>query len=123
MKINPISLLVALTLLFTSLPGYARDRDSGFYFTGLLGYTFFDDERELEDDPNLAGGIGYDFSKVWSTELLIGGADLEQQDTESDIDNLFGRLDALYHFTPESTWRPFIVAGVGHSELEDKADH
>ena len=124
MKQRVICIIALLgTIAFASL-SHARDRDSGFYLTGLLGYTFFDSERNLEDDPNIALGLGYDFSKVWSAEALIGGANLEVDDSSrNNIDNRFARLDALYHFSPEELWRPFLVAGVGHNEFEDEADN
>lgn len=123
MRFCYFGLLLAITLSLTSISSVARDRESGIYLTGLLGYAYFDHERELEDDPNVAVGIGYDFSRVWSSELIIGIGDLEAKDSEEDIDQLFGRFDTLYHFNPESKWRPFIVAGVGHNELEDRADN
>jgi len=123
MDFRYISLIVAITLMFTSFTGSARDREAGAYLTGLLGYTFFDNERELEDDPNLGLGIGYDFSKAWSTELVVSIADLEAENTEADIDQLLARIDALYHFNPDSNWRPFLVAGVGHNTFEDDNDN
>lgn len=123
MNFRYTSLIVVITLVFTSFMVSARDRESGVYLTGLLGYTFFDNERGLEDDPNLGLGLGYDFSKVWSTELVVSIADLEAENTEADIDQLLGRIDALYHFNPDSNWRPFLIAGVGHNTFEDDNDN
>ncbi len=120
MKFPQLRALLILLLCAVAIQGNARERESGYNFTALFGYTFFDQERNLEDDPAFTGGFGYDFSKTWAAEILIGTADLESDD-DVEIDNIFTRLDILHHFTPEDTWRPFLVAGVGHNELEDPA--
>lgn len=112
------SLTLGLGAAVTAPLSMARDFDSSFYLTGLFGYQYFDSERQLEDDPSLAIGLGREFTRRFAAEIVAGGADLENKPKDqTDINARFYRLDGLYHFS-EDTWRPFAILGVGNYEFD-----
>ncbi len=119
---RPLSRSIAIGVIAsaTALGAQAREFDSSTYLTGLFGYQFFDNERNLEADPSLAIGLGHEFNRNIAAEVLFGGADLEAEQPigNEDIGARFYRLDALYHFDRE-TWRPYVVAGVGNYEIDN----
>ncbi len=119
MKLTTFSALFMAGAIAASSPTQARERDTGFYLTGLLGYTFFDQERNLENDPNYGLGLGYDFTSRFSAEVIGGFADLAgDNDNSFEVDQKFYRLDGLYHFNPGEAWRPFIIGGVSHNKFD-----
>ncbi|WP_033416221.1 OmpA family protein [Hahella ganghwensis] len=119
MKLKTLSVLLTAGAILASSPTWSRDRDSGAYLTGLLGYTFFDQERQLEDDPNYGIGLGYDFNRRFSAEVVAGIADLEgDNDNSFEVDQKFYRLDGLIHFNTDDVWRPFIVGGVSNNDFD-----
>ncbi|OZG75068.1 peptidoglycan-associated (lipo)protein [Hahella sp. CCB-MM4] len=119
MKLKTLTVLLTAGAVLASSPTWSRERDSGAYLTGLLGYTFFDHERQLEDDPNYGLGLGYDFNRRFSAEVVGGIADLERNNDNSyEIDQRFYRLDGLIHFNTDDVWRPFIIGGVSHNDFD-----
>lgn len=113
------SIAIGLVASAVVLDTQAREFDSSSYLTGLFGYQFFDSERNLEDDPSLAIGLGHEFNRRFAAEVLFGGSDLEAKRTPlvEDINAKFYRLDFLYHFA-EETWRPFVIAGAGNYAID-----
>lgn len=114
---NTLALAVASVAMAPA--AYARDFDSSTYLTGIFGYEYFDHDRKLEYDPNLAIGLGHEFNRRFATEFVYGGADLEAKNPQifEDINAKFYRLDFLYHFR-EEIWRPYVVAGAGNYEIQ-----
>ena len=118
-KFTTLTAMIAAGAIAVSTPTLARERDSGFYLTGLLGYTFFDHERDLENDLNYGLGLGYDFNSRFSAEVVGGFADLQGNNNNSfEVDQKFYRFDGLFHFNPGEAWRPFIVGGVSHNKFD-----
>ncbi|WLQ12463.1 OmpA family protein [Hahella aquimaris] len=114
MKAKLLPSILLVSAIASAQPALADGREKGAYFTGLLGYTFFDHERQIEDDPSLAAGLGYNFTPAISAEVLIGAADLERKHNTGYLDSVFYRVDALYHFNQGEAWRPYIVGGAGN---------
>lgn len=112
------SVLAGICLAAVVAPSQARDFDSSGYFTLLGGYTFFDEERNIEDDPSIAAGLGYEFNRNFAAEVLYGGANLEPDNgATSEFDGRFTRLDVLYHFDDGDAWRPFLIGGGGNYDF------
>lgn len=105
-----------LFLLAISSPGFAANVAEGYTLTPFVGGYTFDDEEQLEDSPQFGLRGGYNFNERWTAELAFGYVLAESEVPnypETDAYSL--GIDALYHFNPEGTWVPFVVAGLGNT--------
>ena len=92
----------------------------------FAGYNFFESRQNLEDGPLFGGRIGYNITNHFGVEAAaeyVRGRVADkfklftregQFTTPIDGVNVtFYHLDLLYHFMPEGTFNPYIVAGYG----------
>lgn len=115
--------LVLSTLMFLPLMPYAsaQEREGGFYITPDIGYYFFDKDRNVENDPSLGLGLGYDFNAKWGVRIMGEWLELEPDRGRGDIDARYWHGDMLYHFGDFGGWRPYALLGAGDMRLEPDA--
>lgn len=119
-----LSLGVAGLLLLAS-PALAQIREGAITLTPQIGYSFFNDYRNL-DDSALAGlGLEYQFSRTCSLEAFLGGTSTDQNNfgIQRSADLVQLRLDGLYHFLdrdrPEQQRLfPYVALGLGSNFLD-----
>ena len=116
-RLNAIGIAGA-ALLASTLAGHVNANE-GLYLGGSVTGYYLDSERFVGggEEAYVAGvNLGYRFTDSWALEAgygtEIGG---------NAIDTF--RIDALYFFTENTKgWRPYVVGGVAHYELND-SDH
>lgn len=105
-----------LFLLAISSPGFAANAAEGYTLTPFVGGYTFDDDEHLENSPQFGLRGGYNFNKRWTAELAFGYVLAESElPSYPETDAYSLGIDALYHFNPDGTWVPFVVAGAGNS--------
>jgi OOP family OmpA-OmpF porin len=89
----------------------------------MLGGVLMEGDQPVDDDGFAYSlGIGYNLSQQFGLEAVLGGANLESDDSsDSDVDFFTYRLDALYRFMPDNKLVPYLAAGVGGYDLD--SDH
>ncbi len=90
---------------------------TGWYIVPSIGYYFFDDDQDVDDNAIAQLGIGYQFSQRWAVEGNIGGISTDNKDIDGDADVYLWHLDTLYTILPNSEWKPYLVAGIGHYDI------
>ena len=107
--VSALSLAVGSSVL--AKPVWAET--SGFELNAALGHYFFENDRDLDNDPFWGLGVGYAFNPRWTVEAWFTDANLETEFGNIDVDGQEYRVDALYHLKPENGITPYIVAGIG----------
>ena len=113
-KLNTIGVVGAALLASTLTANVSANE--GLYLGGSVTGYYLDSERFVGggEEAYVAGvNLGYRFADNWALEAgygtEIGG---------NAIDTI--RLDALYWFAENAKgWRPYVVGGVAHYELND----
>ncbi|WP_317930765.1 OmpA family protein [Halioxenophilus sp. WMMB6] len=114
-----IATLTAIGASLATLPTMAEEQYSGITLTPGLGYYFFDNDRNLEDDALFSIAVGYQFNNPWAFELLYLEANTEADGFGNfDVDHDQLRLDTLYHFNRSGKWQPYLAGGVGRGNFE-----
>ena len=120
--------LLLAQLAVVLVAGYSMtiSAEEGFTVTGGISVTDFAGDRGLglDDDTEESGfaAFGYRFDNPW--ELEVSYSRLDEAETDSgDIDVEQIRLDALYNFTRNGDWQPYLVFGIGEQDFDfDNAD-
>ncbi|APG25226.1 OmpA family protein [Syntrophotalea acetylenica] len=112
-------LLCAALLCLPPLSGLAAARArKTFTVSPMLGGYIFEGDQPYDDALTYSLGLGYNLTNSWSTEFVLNyfNADLGH-DQSGNADGLAYRLDALYHFMPESSLVPYLAGGLGGTTL------
>jgi len=108
---------VALLVFFTASTVMAEHRAGAITITPMFGSFRFDSDLGLDRDdfPDWFGyGLGYNFTKNWTAELLLGYAKpYLAPPANLDIDVYQWELDFLFHLFPENRLTPYLEAGLG----------
>jgi OOP family OmpA-OmpF porin len=111
------AIAVVLSLLcFTLFAGSAKaaNRSGAYSLSPMLGGYVFEGDQDLDDALTYSLGLGYNLTDTWSTEFVLNYFDTDSDSrADGNVDGLVYRLDALYHFLPESPLVPFLAGGVG----------
>jgi len=77
------------------------------------GYYKFDDRRKLKDEAMGNVALGYNFTRHFGIEGLVGLMDTRNRSSAIDKkdDAELYTLNAIYHFTPSDRFQPFALAG------------
>lgn len=129
-----ISLIIAMTILFTVIAGNVKAECDGFYIAGRAGYA----EYEMEDDRSNVSNSVSDYV-VDKKRFIASGAlgyrhkhfrgELEYVWRKSNSDTISGFTDGkfkshsymfvvYYDFFPYSWFTPFVNAGIGYSRTK-----
>jgi OOP family OmpA-OmpF porin len=90
----------------------------------MLGGYVFEGDQDLDDDLTYSLGLGYNLTDSWSTEFVLNYFNTDYENGRSyDVDGLLYRLDALYHFMPQSSLVPYLAGGIGGITVDpDRGD-
>ena len=112
-----IRLFTAIVLAMLTAFSHA-DQPEGATINLGLGYIGFDSDRNLDNTPGGALGVGYRFASPWAVELSYLNADTETGNGSSDVDIDQWRLDGLYHLETIAKIEPFFAFGVGRADID-----
>lgn len=132
-KIAPV-LLVSVFLL--PLPSRAEIKAGSVEVSPFAGYTFFENQQNLENDFIFGGRLGYNITGHFGIEAVGEYVKTRVDDSSKtshrqgqfispidDVEITSYHLDLLYHIIPEGSFNPFIAAGYGanryHPEIND----
>ncbi len=122
------STLLSLALCcFMAGNAFAENRAGAFTVSPMIGGFTYEGDQDFtnRNRVNYGIGLGYNFTESWAVEGLFNFiADGERMSTRgglTDVDGLLYRLEALYHFMPESRLVPYLAIGGGNIVL-DPAD-
>ena len=76
-----------------------------------IGRILFGDE--LDDATHYHIGLGHTLTDRWSLELVGSRYKADMQETGMEVEGTQYRLDALYHFGDDQSWRPYVAFGAG----------
>ncbi|MFA6448994.1 MAG: OmpA family protein [bacterium] len=120
------AIIVAAFVLLLPLSAISATEE-GSVEVGLFGgLHLFQNSQNLKDRSVLGGRIGYNFSKHFGIEGALEVVKTHVDDTSltigkegqfrSPMDSVrinFYDINAVYNFTPEKKFNPFILAGIG----------
>jgi OOP family OmpA-OmpF porin len=132
LKKKMLPVLLAVVFLFP-LAAHAEIKAKSFELSPFIGYHFFEEDQNLEDDFVFGGRVGYNITNRFAIEGALEFINTSVDDknqaftTEgqfttpiTDVDMMSYHLDVLYHFMPESNFNPFLAAGYGAAHYSPK---
>lgn len=122
---NVMKLFLVIAVLVFSTTAFAQIRPGAFNIGPMFGVGVFEGNQELDEAPVLGLRAGYDFTKNWGIEATINWIPTEYEYLatpimkDSQCTNVFNyRIEALYHFMPNSRFVPFIALGIGGQTID-----
>jgi OOP family OmpA-OmpF porin len=106
----------------------AADRTNGFSITPFAGWYIFEGNEDFNDRPLYGLGLGYRFSKHWSTELSLSYGDFKMNACElpdcADVrhDAYAAYMDIYYDIITGCKLIPFLTVGMGAMALDYKEE-
>ena len=94
---------------------FSSPSDSSWYIRGDLGWSFLDlSGGPNDDDFTFGGGVGYQYSEYWRTDLRVDYAG--DFDVQGGADLGFGTilLNGYFDIPINNQIAPYIGAGVGY---------
>ncbi|ETR74610.1 MAG: Outer membrane porin F precursor [Candidatus Magnetoglobus multicellularis str. Araruama] len=118
------TLAVCLLVLMSFTGVSAEVRPNGITITPYAGWYIFEGNEDYNDRPLYGLGLGYRFSKHWSTELSLSYGDFKLNACESpdcddvSIDGYSAYMDIYYDIFP--CWKvvPYATVGMGAMALD-----
>lgn len=105
-------LIVTLSCLAT--PALAGVEPRSFTLSPMVGDYRFEGNQSLDHAPFGSVALGYNLTKLAALEVVFLAADAAASDTSTtDTTVKAVRLDALYHFSPDSKLVPYVAVGTG----------
>jgi OmpA-OmpF porin, OOP family len=114
--------LLILFLTMMSIPAFAEIRAGSYSVSPFIGGFLFEGNQDLEHRPTYGLRAGYNFTKNWGAEALLGYVRTNYKVTDSTTDVFNYRLEGLYHFWPQGRLAPFLAAGLGLMTIKSKDD-
>jgi OOP family OmpA-OmpF porin len=124
LKKMPLLLFIFVCLL--PLSARSEIKAGSVEISPFAGYTFFDDQHNLENQFVIGGRLGYNITKnfgiegTWDwTKTYVDDKSLtftRQGQFTRPISSVFITqydIDLLYHFIPEGRFNPYLAAGYG----------
>jgi OOP family OmpA-OmpF porin len=114
------TVLFAACLLFTTITAaFAEVRSEAYTLTPMVGYQWYDDDLGLDDGMVYGIAIGYNVSRTLGVELDLRYAKADADVAGGpDVDVRSAAFNFLYHFWPEKTFVPYLLAGIGGLQYE-----
>jgi OOP family OmpA-OmpF porin len=124
--LKKIPLLLFLFVFVLPLSARSEIKAGSVEITPFAGYTFFDDQHNLDNQFVIGGRLGYNITKRFGIEGTWDWTKTYVDDKSKvpDRQGQFGRptdsvfitqfdINLLYHFLPDKRWNPYITAGYG----------
>jgi OOP family OmpA-OmpF porin len=118
--IKRIQFIVFMVIMVIATSGYCQIRPGAFSVSPFVGGFWFEGNQDLDHRPVYGLKLGYDFTKNIGAEATFDYVNTHY--TTADINtNVYNyRVEALYHFMPDSKLVPFIAVGVGGMSIDYK---
>lgn len=107
-------LLLGVALSLTALVSWAGEGAGNWYLGPQIGYYDLDSDRDQGETWTWGLGWGWQYNERWASELSFASGN--DDDVELDAYQL-----NLFRFWGDD-WRPFIVGGASHFDLDDARD-
>ncbi|MFT4256568.1 MAG: OmpA family protein [Pseudoxanthomonas sp.] len=100
----------------------AQDFDDRWYLTGAVGVNVQDGDRNSEDAPFGALGLGKFVSPTWSVDGEINYQNPSLESNQNLNWSQYGiSLDLRRHFLlADKNWHPYLLAGLGYQRAEEE---
>lgn len=114
-KPSSITLTATVATLLSAPPALAEKGD--WYINPMIGYQWFDSDRDLDDSELLGIGAEYHYSDRWAVELkyLHSSPDGDNGD-DADLGQLI--VESMYLLRRHSDFQPYLAAGIGHADFD-----
>ncbi len=117
MKKVSVGIACLVMFLMAVVPGtsHGENKKGAVTLSPHLGGYVFEGNQKINSDPVYGVGLGYNLTEKFGIEGVIDWIDTDSKTVskEPDVEALIYRLDALYHFMPDSDFVPYIGAGAG----------
>ena len=116
-----LSAIAALALLTAGGTAAAVEREGAVTVAPMIGIHWFDNEDIDQDNETLFSlGLGYNFNRNFSAEVLLGYAEAEATPAfgNADVDARFYSITGLYNFDNGDPLVPYLGVGAGVRELD-----
>lgn len=114
MKNTPRILMIALSAVFAAEHAIADDlQDSRYYISPNVSYTAPDTKWNTNDGLGYGVGVGKPISENWNLEFNAGYSTQSYKSGSGNVANTDTNVDAMYFFTRNTDFSPFVEAGVG----------
>lgn len=96
----------------------AQAASGEWYINPMIGYQWFDSDRNLEDEGLLGLGLEYHYSDRWGVEIkyLDSTVDAENASREADLGQLM--IEGMYFLGHSDKLQPYLAAGIGHADFD-----
>lgn len=114
---------LALALAAMSLPAVAADEMRPYVFGGL-NYIFEDSDRNSDNGEGYAFSAGKALNKFWGLEFggYFNQFDADGTGAGQTWSELGGKLDALFFYSRDRAFSPYVGLGVGGQRTRDKTN-
>jgi len=114
------SLTAAFILAIGLLPAtsWAANRSGALTLSPMAGGIVLEGDQHLDNDVAYSLGLGYNFTQSFGVEAVLAYANPEKENANDDVDLWNYRIDALYHFMPDSALVPYVALGIGGYDLD-----
>ena len=113
-------LLLSLLTMLGSGEALAAPAAGNFEVSPFVGYYWFDNETDYDDDLTWGARFGYLYNDNLEAELAVAVVDSELG-SGKDADLLQLQIDALYNFTGMGKLVPYAAAGIGLAHYDPKS--
>jgi OOP family OmpA-OmpF porin len=114
--------LAVMLLIALSTPALAQIQPGAYSLSPFVGGFWFEGNQDLKPMPVYGLRLGKDFTKNWGAELVFDYVNTKYRSSYSRTNVYNYRIEALYHFMPDSKLVPFLAAGVGGMSIDSKGD-
>ena len=114
--------LAVMFLIALSTPALAQIQPGAYSLSPFVGGFWFEGNQDLKPMPVYGLRLGKDFTKNWGAELVFDYVNTKYRSSYSRTNVYNYRIEALYHFMPDSKLVPFLAAGVGGMSIDSKGD-
>jgi OmpA-OmpF porin, OOP family len=124
--IRTMTLVLFAVVFLLPLSARSEIKKGSFEVSPFVGYNFFENAQNLKDHSLYGGRLGYNVTKNFGIEgalefiksavddsTITGTKEGQFRSPVDAVSLTFYHIDAVYHFTPESKFTPFVAAGFG----------
>lgn len=120
MKRRVVSCIAAALLFGGIATANAANKAETFTLTPFIGGITFDGDQHLETKPVYGIRGGYNFTENLGAEAVFDYVRTGGTRVDNDTDVYNYHLDLLYHFFPSNRAVPFLMAGIGGTDVSGK---